>query len=102
MICKNCKWKRQIAENLRMLGQWGNSTENIWNSEEFLTLTCSIGLLDLTGKRKWTGKVWLYGMGENKLSLESATEYVDSGNSNNSNPYIGNLVDSTWSPVVLI
>lgn len=26
-------------------------------------------------------------MGENKLSLESATEYVDSGNSNNSNPY---------------
>ena len=43
-----------------------------------------------------------YVMGENKLSLDSATEYVDSGNSNNSNPYIGNLVDSTWSPVVLI
>ena len=100
MICKNCKWKRQIAENLRMLGQWWNSTE-IWNSEEFLTLTCSIGLLDSTANVNGQGKSG-YGMGENKLSLDSATEYVDSGNSNNSNPYIGNLVYSTWSPVVLI
>ena len=100
MICKNCKWKRQIAENLRMLGQWWNSTE-IWNSEEFLTLTCSIGLLDSTANVNGQEKSG-YGMGENKLSLDSATEYVDSGNSNNSNPYIGNLVDSTWSPVVLI
>ena len=100
MICKNCKWKRQIAENLRMLGQWGNSTE-IWNSEEFLTLTCSIELLDSTANVNGQEKSG-YGMGENKLSLESATEYVDSGNSNNSNPYNGNLVDSTWSPVVLI
>lgn len=57
--CKNCKWKLQIAENLRMLERWWNSTE-IWNSEQFLTLTSRIGLSDSTGKLKWTGKVWLW------------------------------------------
>ena len=59
MICKNCKWKLQIAENLRMLERGWNSTE-IWNSEEFLTLTSRIRLLDWTDKLKWTGKVWLW------------------------------------------
>ena len=78
MIFKNCKWKREIAENLRMLGQRWNSTE-IWNSEEFLywhpILGCWIRPANVTGQEK-SGCV----MGENKLSLESATKYIDSGN----------------------
>lgn len=47
---------------------------------------CWIQLANLDGQEK-SG----YGIGENKVSFESATKYIDSGNSNKCKTPIGNV-----------